>query len=70
MTSSEIGQAIANYETYEVDTILLNGVEIELSIGSDGYTPIKGIDYWTDEDKEEIVEFVLNKLPVGNEVEY
>ena len=29
------------------------------SSDSSGYSPIKGVDYWTDEDKEEIVEDVL-----------
>lgn len=28
--------------------------------GNDGYTPVKGIDYWTDSDKQEITNEVLN----------
>lgn len=38
--------------------------------GSPGYTPIKGTDYWTDEDKAEIVTDVLAALPDGDEVAY
>lgn len=31
--------------------------------GADGYTPVKGVDYWTEEDKAEIVSDVLAALP-------
>lgn len=34
--------------------------------GGDGYTPIKGTDYFTDSDKQEIVNDVLAALPVWN----
>lgn len=34
--------------------------------GQDGYTPIKGTDYWTEADKQEIVQDVLSSLPVYN----
>ena len=30
--------------------------------GADGYTPIKGTDYWTDEDKNEIVDTVVKEF--------
>lgn len=33
--------------------------------GADGYTPVKGTDYWTEEDKAEIVEDVLAVLPTA-----
>lgn len=33
--------------------------------GKDGYTPVKGKDYWTETDKQEIVEEVLEKVPSG-----
>lgn len=33
---------------------------------ADGYTPVKGVDYWTDEDKAEMVADVLAALPVYN----
>lgn len=32
--------------------------------GQDGYTPVKGTDYWTDDDKRDIVNDVLNALPM------
>ena len=31
--------------------------------GSEGYTPVKGVDYWTGADKEEMVQSVLAALP-------
>lgn len=31
--------------------------------GADGYTPVKGTDYWTTDDKAEIVNDVLESLP-------
>lgn len=36
--------------------------------GADGKTPIKGTDYWTAADKEEIVSDVLAALPQAEEV--
>lgn len=38
--------------------------------GKDGHTPVKGTDYWTAEDKQEIVNNVLAALPDGTEVAY
>lgn len=38
--------------------------------GADGYTPQRGKDYWTDADKAEIVNAVLNALPAAEEVAY
>ena len=37
--------------------------------GKDGYTPIKGVDYWTEEDKEEIKNEIedLEEIHVGND---
>lgn len=32
--------------------------------------PEKGVDYWTEEDKQEIVDAVLKALPNGDEVTY
>lgn len=34
--------------------------------GKDGYTPIKGTDYWTSDDKKEIIEEVIKNIPEGN----
>lgn len=38
--------------------------------GKDGYTPEKGKDYFTEEDKSELVADVLNALPVWQGGEY
>ena len=38
--------------------------------GADGYTPVKGTDYFTESDKIELVNAVLAALPNGNEVAY
>lgn len=38
--------------------------------GENGKTPIKGVDYWTPEDQQSIVDQVLQDLPNGDEVEY
>lgn len=38
--------------------------------GADGHTPVKGTDYWTAADKQEIVSSVLAALPDGTEVAY
>lgn len=38
--------------------------------GADGKTPIKGTDYWTEADKAEIVQSVIEELPDGTEVLY
>lgn len=38
--------------------------------GADGYTPVRGTDYWTAADKQEIVNDVIAALPDGTEVSY
>lgn len=38
--------------------------------GADGKTPVKGVDYHTEVDKQEMVEAVLAALPDGDEVAY
>lgn len=38
--------------------------------GADGYTPVKGVDYYTEADKAEIVELVLEALPDAAEGVY
>ena len=39
-------------------------------VGPAGYTPIKGTDYWTDTDKQEIINAVIASFTDGNEVSY
>lgn len=38
--------------------------------GTPGKTPIRGTDYWTEADKQEIVNSVIAALPDGTEVSY
>ena len=38
--------------------------------GSDGATPVRGLDYWTEEDQAAMVNAVLDALPDGDEVSY
>jgi hypothetical protein len=38
--------------------------------GEDGYTPVKGTDYFTDADKVELVQAVLNQIPAGDSISY
>lgn len=49
-------------ESYDVEKIVLNGVALRLPSGEDGYTPQKGVDYYTDADQEEIVQQVITAL--------
>ena len=36
--------------------------------GKDGKTPVKGTDYWTEDEKTEIINEVIAALPHGQEV--
>ena len=36
--------------------------------GADGYTPVKGTDYFTEDDKAELVQEVIAALPAAEEV--
>ena len=38
--------------------------------GADGYTPIKGLDYYTEDEKNELVAIILESMPNGDEVSY
>lgn len=33
--------------------------------GEDGYTPIKGVDYYTEEEKQALIEEILEQIPAG-----
>ena len=44
--------------------------DIVALVGPAGYTPIKGTDYWTDADKQEIINAVIASFTDGNEVSY
>ena len=45
-------------------------IELKGEKGVDGYTPIKGIDYFTNEDKLEIIASVLQEFPIWEGGEY
>lgn len=47
-----------------------NLIAVDELKGADGHTPVKGTDYWTATDKQEIVNDVLAALPDGTEVAY
>ena len=59
----------ANAAVDQIEEMLASG-ELEGKDGQDGYTPEKGIDYYTDADKAEMVKMVLAALPDGDEVSY
>lgn len=72
---SEITKPIMLDETGEEirDAILalsenLNG--IKGANGKDGYSPVRGKDYWTADDKTEIVNDVLASLPAAEGVSF
>ena len=58
-----------NWFTYDAETnsFVDSGVS---SSGTDGATPEKGVDYFTEDDVASIVNDVLNALPNGDEVSY
>lgn len=47
---------------YDIEKIVLDGVVLRLPSGADGYTPVKGVDYYTDADQEDIVQQVITAL--------
>lgn len=56
----------------ELQITLSNGQKIDAGyvMGEDGYTPVKGTDYWTDDDKAKIVSDVLAALPTWDGGDY
>ncbi|OUQ53067.1 hypothetical protein B5E58_13305, partial [Tyzzerella sp. An114] len=55
--------------------VVAGGTELTRSFqfnfsGLKGKTPVKGVDYFTETDKQEIVQDVLNAIPNGDEVGY
>ena len=44
--------------------------EISIAKGQDGHTPVKGTDYWTEADKQEIVNDVLAQIPASEGVAF
>ena len=50
-------------DTYRITFTDNSTFDYEVKNGADGYTPVKGTDYWTADDKTEIVNDVLEALP-------
>ena len=50
--------------------ISLETLALAKKYATGGAVPKKGVDYWTEEDKEEIVQDVLDALPDGDSTEY
>lgn len=55
---------------YIADTTLEGGMLTWVIRAADGYTPVKGVDYYTEADKTELVQAVLNALPAAEGVSY
>lgn len=49
---------ISTYKVDENGTLYITEIVSEDLKGADGYTPVKGVDYWTEEDKAEIKAYV------------
>lgn len=64
--TDEINQQIIT----AVNAALSNAKASGVFDGSDGKTPTNGVDYFTPTEKNEMIEAVLARIPVGNEVAY
>lgn len=45
--------------------VLINGVK-----GEDGYTPVKGVDYYTEEEQEELITTIVNQINISGDASY
>lgn len=60
---------VAQGITVPEDTVLEEMAEQILSVaGKDGYTPVKGVDYFTEAEKAEMVSEAAAAIPIGNYV--
>lgn len=51
--------------------IYVNGVKVSSGIGIPGKTPEKGVDYWTEEDVQELINQIMEKIPtIEPEIEW
>ena len=49
----------------------MQGIQGEQGVkGEDGYTPVKGVDYYTAAEKQELINEVIAALPLAEEVAY
>lgn len=51
-------------------TLILSNGKRQSFIVRNGITPIRGIDYWTEEDKAEIIKSILDVIPVAEEASF
>ena len=65
VNSPKIGEN-GNWWTWDFDA----GAYVDTEIKAEGYTPVKGTDYFTEADKEELVATVLAELPAAEGVSY
>lgn len=68
VSTQDITNAVENALSEAKESGVFDGEKGEK--GDQGETPVKGVDYFTEEDKTEIVNKVLASLPDGNEVAY
>ncbi len=60
--------ANGNWEVWNATTNIYvdTGISATGPAGETGYTPQKGVDYWTESDKQEIVDYVVANVPAGS----
>ena len=63
-------QPTVNVSASGEDTAKVFNFQFGIPAGADGKTPVKGVDYYTEADKEEMVQAVIAALPNGDEVSY
>ena len=64
-TKTELSEKLGKSELNgAINTALENAVNSGEFKGQDGYTPIKGIDYFTESDKSELLEALIQALPI------
>lgn len=63
LNAEDIGALSADTLDSAIDTALLEAKNSGEFNGADGKTPVKGTDYYTEADKTEMVNRVINALP-------
>ena len=69
VTQTETGATISIQDATGTTTATITNGQ-DGAPGADGYTPQRGVDYWTTADQQQIVQDVLAALPDGDEVNY
>lgn len=70
VTDSEKENWNAKLDYSNLNDALAQAKESGLFDGEDGYTPQKGVDYFTEADKQEIITTIFEQVTNGNEVAY